>query len=207
VVANALSNTVSVLLNTGGGTTATLLANFDATSRSDGIELRWSFGGPPRVSSVVIERGPDSNGPWVPITPEQRQDGDVTVALDRTADPGQPYFYRLNVRLVDGTRVTFGPVTAGAPIVESAMTLLAPNPTGGGTQIRYVIARAGRVRLAVVDVSGRVVMTLVDGIQSPGRYQLAWDGTNGGQRPAAGLYFVRLTALDRSLVRKLVTIR
>ena len=87
------------------------------------------------------------------------------------------------------------------------MTFLAPNPTRGETQIQYAVARAGRVQLSVVDAAGRVVMTLVHGIQPPGRYQLAWDGTNGGQRPAAGLYFVRLTALDRSLVRKLVTIR
>jgi len=52
-----------------------------------------------------------------------------------------------------------------------------------------------------------VVMTLVDGVQPPGRYQLAWDETDGGQRLGAGLYFVRLTALDRSVVKKLVTMR
>jgi len=208
-VANYYFSTVSVLLNTGKGTTSTLLARFDAVTREDGVELRWSFGDPSRVSSVALERTQDADGRWAPITPELRQEGDVTVALDRSAAPGQAYFYRLSVRLADGTGVTFGPVssTAGATIVESAITLLAPNPTGGGTQIRYAVARAGRVRVVVIDVAGRVVTTLVDGIQSPGRYELAWDGTNEGQRPAAGLYFVRLAASDRSLVRKLVTIR
>jgi len=62
------------------------------------------------------------------------------------------------------------------------------------------------VRLAVVDVSGRVVTTLVDGTQPAGTYQVAWDGTDGSRRLAAGLYLVRLTAPDRSVVRKLATI-
>jgi len=97
--------------------------------------------------------------------------------------------------------------TEGGPISESAIAFLAPNPTRGETQIQYAVARAGRVRLSVVDVAGRVVMTLVDGIQPPGRYRLAWDGTDGGQGLAAGLYFVRLTASDRSVVKRLVTMR
>ncbi|TMQ49738.1 MAG: hypothetical protein E6K73_09485, partial [Candidatus Eisenbacteria bacterium] len=61
-------------------------------------------------------------------------------------------------------------------------------------------------RLALVDVSGRVVATLVDGIQRSGRYELAWDGTRAGQRLTPGLYFVRLTAPDRTVVRKLATV-
>jgi len=208
VIANYGSNSVSALVNIGGGTTATLLARFDAVAGPEGVELSWSFGDRSHVTSVTVERAPDADGPWVSITPERRQEGEVTVALDRTADPGQAYFYRLVVGLVDGAGVTFGPVpsTASASIVESAMTLLGPNPTSGGARIQYAVARAGRVRLVVVDVSGRVVATLVDGIQSPGRYELAWDGTREGQRLAAGLYFVRLAAMDRSVVRKLATI-
>ena len=133
----------------------------------------------------------------------------MTAALDRTADPGQAYFYRLIVRLVDGTVATFGPVssTTSASIVASAITLLAPNPSSGQTQIQYAVARPGPVRLVVVDISGRVVSTLVDGFQPSGRYQLAWDGAQEGQRLAAGLYFVRFTASDRTVVRKLATIR
>ena len=113
------------------------------------------------------------------------------------------------MRLADGTGLTFGPVssTASTAIVESAMTLLGSNPTRGETQIQYSVARSGPIRLAVVDISGRLAATLVDGIHIPGRYQVAWDGTNEGQRLAAGLYFVRLTAPDRCVVRKLATIR
>src|SRR5207244_1268871 len=91
--------------------------------------------------------------------------------------------------------------------LHDALPILGPNPTSGKTQIQYAVARRGPVRLAVVDVSGRVVTTLVDGTQPAGRYQVAWDATGGGQPLAAGLYFVRLAAPDRNVVRKLATIR
>ncbi len=204
-VANSGSSTVTVLLHTKEQLVATLLAQFDATSGPDGIELRWSFGDASRVSSATIERGPDSVGPWSPITLELRRDGDVTAALDRKTDPGRTYFYRLNVKLVDGSSVRFGPIssTASALIRESALNVLAPNPARAASQVQYSVARAGHVRLEVADVTGRVVTTLFDGIQPAGRFQLAWDGTNRGQRLQAGLYFVRLTTLDRIVAMKI----
>jgi hypothetical protein len=209
VVANYGSNTVSVLLNTGAGTTTpTLLAQFGATTSDGGIELRWSFGDPGRVISVEVERASWVVGPWEPITPELREEIGVTIALDRTADPGRVYYYRLIVTLVGGTDARFGPVSSSvsANIAESAITRLAPNPTSGGTQIEFAIARGGRVRIVVLDVLGREVATLVDASYRPGRYVAVWGGDSRGGRLPAELYFVRLKAPDRTLVRKLARI-
>jgi len=200
-----VANTVSVLLNTGDHVTATLQAQFDATPGSDGITLAWSFGEPSRVASSTVERAPNASGPWASITPELRHDGDVTVALDRATDSGRTYFYRLDVRLVDGSSITFGPIasTRNASIGESAVNVLAPNPAHTVSRIQYSVARAGHVRLEVTDVVGRVVMTLIDGVQLSGRFQIAWDGTNRGARLPAGLYFVRLTAPDRTVASRI----
>jgi hypothetical protein len=84
---------------------------------------------------------------------------------------------------------------------------LSPNPTTRGTQVRYSVARAGRVRLEVLDVSGRVEETLADRIHTPGRYVVSWDGVVGRGRLAPGLHFVRLIAPDRVTVGKLAIIR
>lgn len=78
---------------------ATLLAQFDATPAGDAIELRWSFGDASRVASVIVERALATAGPWLAITPELRNDGDVTTAIDRTAAADATYFYRLRVSL------------------------------------------------------------------------------------------------------------
>ncbi len=208
-VANSGSNSVTVLLHSPDQAVPTLLAQFDATSVPSGIELRWSFGDASRVSSAMVERAAETTGPWTRITPELRHDRTATTALDRTADPGRTYFYRLQVTLVNGSHVTFGPVasTVSAWVGETAVNFVAPNPTRAGSQIQYTVSRGGHVRLELTDVAGRAVTALFDGNRAPGHFQLAWDGTNHGTPLAAGLYFIRLSAPDRIVTTKIVRVR
>jgi hypothetical protein len=198
--------TVAVLLQ-GDVPVATLLAQFDASSGADGIELRWSFGDPSGVASVAVERAPATVGPWLAIAPELRDESGVTVALDRTAESGS-YFYRLVVQLTGGGQTTFGPVSASqreAPL-KTDLKLVSANPTSSGVQVQYSVARAGRVRLEVLDVSGRVEETLADRTHTPGRYAVTWDGVGRRGRYSPGLYFVRLVAPDLVTTRKLAII-
>jgi len=195
------SNQGSVVV---AGPVATLVAQFEATASVEGNEVRWSFGDASRVAGVIVERASDVAGPWLAIAPERREESGTTVAHDRTATAGAQYFYRLVVLLTDGSRQVTGPVSVGeaAPVI-SELTLLSPNPTSHTSQVECAIARAGRVRVEVADVSGRAVATLFDGVPREGRFQVAWDGTNRGERLPAGLYFVRLTAPDRTMTRKI----
>src|SRR5206468_12356394 len=55
------------------------------------------------------------------------------------------------------------------PSIMKGVLAVAPNPTRAGMQIQYAVARAGRVRLELLDVSGRVVATLADRFDAPGR--------------------------------------
>jgi trimeric autotransporter adhesin len=189
--------------------TATLLAQFVAATTADGIELRWSFGDPGRVSRVGVERASQTTGPWSTIAPELHDESGVTVALDRTATESGSYLYRLVVQLTSGGSAVFGPVSANIlePLTTSDLTQLAPNPTSGETQVRYAVARAGRVRLELLDVSGRVAATLEDRDHEPGRYVAVWDGMGRRGRVAPGVYYLCLTAPDRVAVRKLAVMR
>ena len=92
-------------------------------------------------------------------------------------------------------------------LTTSDLTLVSPNPTSGGIHVEYGVAHAGQVRLELLDVSGRVVATLADRIQTPGHYIAAWDGAVRRGRQSPSLYFVRLMAPDQMAVRKLVMIR
>jgi hypothetical protein len=61
------------------------------------------------------------------------------------------------------------------------------------------------VHLAVYDVNGRRVRTLVDGPMVPGSFEVVWDGrSDGGAATAAGVYFVRLLTPGEKLSRKIV---
>jgi Zn-dependent metalloprotease len=74
-----------------------------------------------------------------------------------------------------------------------------PNPFNPSTKIEYEVPLRSHVQLAVYDILGRLVRTLVNSDHSNGRYSVAWDGTNEtGHQVASGMYIYRLEAGDRS---------
>jgi hypothetical protein len=71
-----------------------------------------------------------------------------------------------------------------------------PNPFVRSTQMDYALPANGRVRLAVYDVRGRLLTTLVDRELPAGHYSASWDGRiSSGGRVHSGMYFARLTVL------------
>jgi hypothetical protein len=80
-----------------------------------------------------------------------------------------------------------------------------PNPFANQTRIAYSIPEKTRVLLAIFNVSGRRVRTLVDRIQAPMQYEMIWDGHGeGGAALAAGLYFIHLRTGIEKQTRKVV---
>ena len=86
----------------------------------------------------------------------------------------------------------------GVPIVSrnAGLTLESPlpNPTRGRpATLRFTLARAGDVRLAIFDPLGRRVRTLLAGERGAGSGQVVWDGRGeSGEALAPGTYFARL---------------
>ncbi len=85
----------------------------------------------------------------------------------------------------------------------------APNPFSRSTEIRYQVpagAKAGDlvpVTIRVFDIQGRLVRTLVDGLQSPGEHVIALGG-DAFQDAGSGIYFYRLETGGQALTRRLV---
>ena len=83
-----------------------------------------------------------------------------------------------------------------------------PNPTAGATRIAYTLPRAGDVRLAIYDIAGHRVATLVDGFQEAGQREMTWSPSQtGGHALSAGVYLVELIAGSERRVGKLVLTR
>ena len=197
----------SGIASMGDNTTGTLLVRFDAEVGDDGVLLRWQFGTP--VRSVCVERAGSESGPWTPLSLERRDEGEVAEALDRSADPGHTYWYRLGVILGDGAAAIFGPVRAELPgrIAASGLTLIAPNPSSGQTRIDFVVAQREQVRLSVVDVAGRELEVIAEGVRAPGRYSALWDGRQGAASLPPGVYFLRWESPGRLLQKRVVLFR
>jgi hypothetical protein len=81
-----------------------------------------------------------------------------------------------------------------------------PNPFNPETRIRYELGASGQVTLAVYDVSGKRICTLVTTQQGPGSYGVVWDGKDdSGKEVASGVYLVRLHVRSGEGMRGLYT--
>lgn len=84
----------------------------------------------------------------------------------------------------------------------------APNPFGPLTTISYELPKTTSVRLSIFNMSGVLVRTLVDDVQTPGSYTGAWNGRdNSGRTSPSGVYVYRLTTADGRITRKMVLTR
>jgi hypothetical protein len=83
-----------------------------------------------------------------------------------------------------------------------------PNPAANNSSIRYALDKAQEVRISVYDITGRVVVQLVDAIQGAGTHSATWNGKNErGQAVPNGVYLVRVSAGNYQATRKLTVVR
>ncbi len=83
-----------------------------------------------------------------------------------------------------------------------------PNPFNPTTTIRFQLNRAADIELAVYDLSGRLVRTLMRSPQRAGMHTLQWDGRDAnGQAVASGVYLYRLRSGGQVQVRRMVVLR
>ena len=83
-----------------------------------------------------------------------------------------------------------------------------PNPFNPLTHIGFRISDFGFVRLAVFDVSGRLVKTLVNETREAGEYTIPWDATDKEEiRVSSGIYFYQLTISGFTATKKMLLMR
>jgi hypothetical protein len=102
-----------------------------------------------------------------------------------------------------------GELAAGG-LAEPAASLSAarPNPFNPTTTIAYSLREGGTTELAIFNVAGRRVRTLVEGFVSAGDHEVRWDGLDDrGAAVASGVYFSRLRAGDALETRRMVLVK
>jgi hypothetical protein len=83
-----------------------------------------------------------------------------------------------------------------------------PNPFNPGTVLKYTLPKDVYVRLAIYNVLGQKVKTLVDEYKSVGTYTITWDGTNEyGHVVSSGIYFYRLVAGENMVTKKMILMK
>jgi hypothetical protein len=83
-----------------------------------------------------------------------------------------------------------------------------PNPFNPSTDIRFSILKTANVKLAVFNILGQKIKTVVDERLAPGTYQTVWDGKDAsGNTLASGIYFYRIQAGDFAETRKMLLMK
>jgi hypothetical protein len=78
-----------------------------------------------------------------------------------------------------------------------------PNPFNSQTKISYNLPKKDFVTLKIFDLQGRLVKTLINGIQSEGNHTLSFDGTT----LTSGIYFYSLSAGEFAETKKMLLIK
>ncbi len=183
------------------------ITSFDAFAESGGVRLSARFEPNPRGFDVEVYRLDGSSELARRIDAMHNAGADPLDYLDASVRPGETYTYYVVTRDGDGA-LSSPRVTVTVPGVETALRQNTPNPFNPTTTIAFDLARRGHVVLRVYDVSGRVVRTLVDGVQDAGTHRATWDGRDDrGARVASGVYLYRLQAGSVTRTRKMVMMK
>jgi flagellar hook assembly protein FlgD len=75
------------------------------------------------------------------------------------------------------------------------MVAASPNPFDESTSIDFKLQSSKSARIEVLDMDGRSIALLFEGISDAGKHQINWPGTDNTGNPVKnGIYFVKLTS-------------
>lgn len=179
----------------------------------------YVFGGQPPEGGISLTRveayDPETNS-WKTMAsmPTGRVDLTTSAVNGKIYAIGGVQFEYPNITVLstveefDPNGPTAVETDAGSVPVSFVLHQNFPNPFNPETTIKYEISRQTHVVLKVMNLLGQEVRTLIDEEQSPGLYEVRWDGKdNHGQRVASGAYLYRMESKDFVQVRKMVFIQ
>jgi len=195
--------------------------NNDATINFSGFLNKISISGKVLhnnlpMSNVVINVSAFSNLPETKVTD---QNGKYSITLDANKtytvkpvkngysfDPPEKIFFSTSENhmqdFISTKSASLNADNLQIP-VETNLLQNYPNPFNPTTNIEYNLASSLDVHLAVYDIYGREIETLVDKPQASGRYVINWEPKN----IASGVYYCRLKAGHLIRTTKMIYVR
>jgi len=189
------------------------LASYGLENLDGGVSVNWSTATETDNLGFILERStkPDSGFAQVASylsSPSLKGQGTVSVETNyeyvdyANLMAGETYYYRLSDVDISGTRHVLETKSITRP---EAYTLYQnyPNPFNPTTTIQFSLQKSGKTVLAVYDILGRKVATLLNREMKSGAHVINWNARNY----ASGVYFYRLQSGSFTQVKKMMLIK
>jgi C1A family cysteine protease len=139
-------------------------------------------------------------------------DGEETVYLRwtmGTTDGGWTYCgWNIDDIEIWGLNLVLSGIDDDEQVFAARLDPARPNPFNPVTTIAFALPEAGPARLAVYNVSGRLVAVLAEGVLDAGEHEAVWNGRDAtGRQLGSGVYFVRLEVAGSVSTRKMVMVK
>lgn len=200
------------------------LSSFTATASSElSVTLQWVSESETNHAGYNVYRGESEDlGSALKINTQIIDNGAANgtqisyVYSDFEIYNNMQYYYWLESLSLSGSSQYFGPINVivgnlddepELPEIQLNTMLLNafPNPFNPHTNLRYSIREAGKVRFEVFNMKGQLIRSFEFSHDSPGFYQLAWDGRDkDGQLVPSGIYMCRMTSGKYISTRKMI---
>jgi M6 family metalloprotease-like protein len=191
-------------------------AGGESFAPGDTVDIQWTATDNRQVDSVsiyysenagsdfiLIAHGGANDSPYRWIAPSIASDSCLVKVV--AYDPGL-----LTGEATSDSLFTIRVITDadGMPAFAFSLSQNYPNPFNPSTTVEYSIAKTGPVEIAIFDVAGRRIRTLVSEVKMQGSYKAVWNGKNDrGASVASGMYFYRLTAGQFTQIKKMILLR
>lgn len=187
------------------------LASFTAEGGSGIAILRWTTATETDNLGFWVWRSEASEGEYARVNTELVRGAGTSVepchySYTDGGLEGGVYYYKLEDVATDGATQLHGPIQVEvlAPLpTEYGLGVNTPNPVKDRTDIAFQLPEPARVNLAVYNVAGSVVTTLVDGNLKAGYHSREWTA----ESVPSGIYFYRLEADNFSSTRRMVVLK
>jgi len=192
-----------------GSTLPVELTHMEATKKdASTIHLTWTTASEANNAGFRVQRSASDTESWATLVFVEGAGTTSEVQRYRFTDTDLPYegetfTYRLKQVDTDGSTQYSDPIEVerGAPSSVRLRSTF-PNPVRTRATVRYELPEASDVTLALYDVLGRRVSTVVDGSQEAGRKQVEVPTSS----LSTGVHVVRLRVGQTVRTRKLVVV-
>ncbi len=153
-------------------------------------ELKYSTTNTTFTDMAVLIKNPDPYGDTIHYHVKAVNSNGESNASNEVTTSGEVELFKQKT----------GPAAEGALPKQFTLHPNYPNPFNPTTEIRYELPENSQVNLSIFNLKGQEVRTLIEETQSPGFYNILWDGKDKfGRDVASGIYIYRIKVVPNTL--------